>query len=308
MTEVIEVKNLTVTYNNKKVVNEVSFSVLEGEIFTMIGPNGAGKTTTIECIEGLRNNYDGSIKVLNLNPKKNRKKLYELIGVQLQETSFQDKIKVWEVCKLFASFYTQPLDYEKLLDDFSIGDKKNDFVSNLSGGQQQKLSIVLSLLSDPQIIFFDELTTGLDPQARRSMWEYIKKLKNQGKTVFMTTHYMDEAEYLSDRVAIINKGKIIGLDTVNNLIRKSQLEDKIIFSASNISLSEIRKIPGVNLVDKKDEEVTIYGIGNDLLGNIINFLQSKGYVYYNLKVIKPNLEDVFFKITGCDFRDLEGCI
>lgn len=159
---IIEVEDLVVEYKGVQVVDHVSFSVEEGEIFGMIGPNGAGKTTTIECIEGIRENYSGSIRVLGLNPKVDRKKLYNLIGVQLQETSYQDKIKVWEICKMFSSFYANPLPYESLLNDFGLYDKVNSYVSKLSGGQRQKLAIILALIANPKIIFLDELSTGLD--------------------------------------------------------------------------------------------------------------------------------------------------
>ena len=226
---VVEVRSLCKNYGSVRAVDGISFDVKDNEIFCMVGPNGAGKTTTIECIEGLRKPDSGEIRVLGLEPYREKEKLYQLIGVQLQETSYQDSIKVWEICQLFSSFYKNPLSYEELLKKFELYEKKNSYVSKLSGGQRQKLSIILALIPNPEIVFLDELTTGLDPQARRSMWTFIKGLREEGRTIFLTTHYMEEAEYLSDRVAIMYHGHIVALDTPKNLIEKSEIEEKIIF-------------------------------------------------------------------------------
>ncbi|BDG33669.1 MULTISPECIES: ABC transporter ATP-binding protein [Bacillales] len=295
---IIEVEDLVVEYKGVQVVDHVSFSVEEGEIFGMIGPNGAGKTTTIECIEGIRENYSGSIRVLGLNPKVDRKKLYNLIGVQLQETSYQDKIKVWEICKMFSSFYANPLPYESLLNDFGLYDKVNSYVSKLSGGQRQKLAIILALIANPKIIFLDELSTGLDPQARRSMWELIKGLQKDGKTIYMTTHFMDEAEYLCNRIAIMDKGKVVAVDTVENLIKRFGLEETVVFKADELNLDEIERIAGVTSLERRGSEVCVKGREINFVNNILNYLGNNQIRYRDLKVIQPSLEDVFLKITA----------
>ncbi|REK59726.1 MAG: ABC transporter ATP-binding protein [Geobacillus sp.] len=294
----IEVEDLVVEYKGVQVVDHVSFSVEEGEIFGMIGPNGAGKTTTIECIEGIRENYSGSIRVLGLNPKVDRKKLYNLIGVQLQETSYQDKIKVWEICKMFSSFYANPLPYESLLNDFGLYDKVNSYVSKLSGGQRQKLAIILALIANPKIIFLDELSTGLDPQARRSMWELIKGLQKDGKTIYMTTHFMDEAEYLCNRIAIMDKGKVVAVDTVENLIKRFGLEETVVFKADELNMDEIERIAGVTSLERRGPEVCVKGREINFVNNILNYLGNNQIRYRDLKVIQPSLEDVFLKITA----------
>jgi len=295
---IIEVEDLVVEYKGVQVVDHVSFSVEEGEIFGMIGPNGAGKTTTIECIEGIRENYSGSIRVLGLNPKVDRKKLYNLIGVQLQETSYQDKIKVWEICKMFSSFYANPLPYESLLNDFGLYDKVNSYVSKLSGGQRQKLAIILALIANPKIIFLDELSTGLDPQARRSMWELIKGLQKDGKTIYMTTHFMDEAEYLCNRIAIMDKGKVVAVDTVENLIKRFGLEETVVFKADELNMDEIERIAGVTSLERRGPEVCVKGREINFVNNILNYLGNNQIRYRDLKVIQPSLEDVFLKITA----------
>lgn len=303
--KVIEVNNLIKNYGKIKAVDGVSFDVNEGEIFGMVGPNGAGKTTTIECIEGLRKPDEGIINVLNLNPSTDREKFYEKVGVQLQETNYQDKIKVYEICELFASLYKKPLNYTDLLKRFGLYDFKNGFVMKLSGGQKQKLSIILALISNPEIIFLDEITTGLDPKARRDMWEIVKELKDEGKTIFLTTHYMEEAEFLCDRVAIIDKGKIVELDTPEKLIEKSGIEDMISFETKDINIEELKKVKGVNEVSFKNGEVTIYGRGEDLLKEVVDYLYLNRIYFKNLKTKKPNLEDTFLKFTGREYVEVK---
>ncbi len=304
--KVIEVNNLIKNYGKIKAVDGVSFEVNEGEIFGMVGPNGAGKTTTIECIEGLRKPDKGIINVLNLNPSTDREKFYEKVGVQLQETNYQDKIKVYEICELFTSLYKKPLNYNDLLKRFELYDFKNGFVMKLSGGQKQKLSIILALISNPEIIFLDEITTGLDPKARRDMWKIVKELKNEGKTIFLTTHYMEEAEFLCDRVSIIDKGKIVELDTPEKLIEKSGIEDMISFETKDIDIEELKRVKGVNKVSFKNGEVTIYGRGEDLLKEIVDYLYLNKIYFKNLRTKKPNLEDTFLKFTGREYSEAKN--
>lgn len=303
---IVEVKELVKCYRDIKAVDRVSFGIQEGEVFAMIGPNGAGKTTTIECIEGLKKPDSGSIEVLGLDPQRDRKRLYKLIGVQLQEASYPDRLKVWEICKLFSTFYEDVLPYEELLEKFELYKKRNTYISKLSGGQRQKLSIILALISKPKIIFLDELTTGLDPQARRAMWGLIKGLQNEGMTVFLTTHYMEEAEYLCDRVAIINYGKIIALDTVSNLINSSGIEEVVIFKTRQVNLEALRKVEGVDTVKGKGNEFIVSGKGKNLLINVVSFLQKEANDYTDLKIKKANLEDVFLKLTGHPINETLG--
>ena len=294
---VIKVENLVKRYKNITAVNDVSFSVEEGEIFGLLGPNGAGKTTTIECIEGLRKPDSGNVEVLGLNPLKDRKRLYNMIGVQLQETSYQDKIKVWEICQLFSTLYSKTLSYELLLKDFGLYEKKDSYISKLSGGQKQAVSIVLALIPDPKIVFLDEITTGLDPQARRNVWEMIKKLKKKGKTVFMTTHYMEEAENLCDRICFIKSGKIKAIGTVSELIKASNLQLKVVFKANDLNVDELNKIENVESVKKDGERYIVYGKNEEIVKNVMNYLTGKKVEFREFSIVKPNLEDVYLNIV-----------
>lgn len=229
---VLDVKGLRKTYKDVIAVNNLSLQVERGEIFGLLGHNGAGKSTTIECILGTKKMDEGSITLLGMNPEKQRKKLFEKVGVQFQESSYQDKIKVNEICKITESLYKETLDWKKLLKDFSLDHKQNSFVSVLSGGERQKLSVLLAFLHQPQIVFLDELTTGLDPKARRDMWKYIELLRDKGVTIFLTSHYMDEVEYLCDRICILKNGSAVAFDTPQNVILKSEkltLEDAYLF-------------------------------------------------------------------------------
>src|ERR1700719_4206849 len=219
MGAVIQVSKVCKTYGATVAVDEVSFEVQDGEIFGLIGPNGAGKTTTMECIEGLRTPDSGTISVLGLDPFRQVYKLQERIGVQLQQAQLQKRIKVWEAVDLWASLYRKnAVDGERLLEQLGLSDKRNAWFMNLSGGQKQRLFIALALINDPEVVFLDELTTGLDPQARRAIWELVRGIRERGKTVFLTTHLMEEAERLCDRVAIIEYGKIIDIGSPEELV------------------------------------------------------------------------------------------
>ena len=301
MRSVVVVKDLVKHYGRIKAIDGISFSIYENEIFGMVGPNGAGKTTTIECIEGLKKPDTGAIEVLGLNPSTNRGSIYERIGVQLQETSFQDRIKIYEICELFVSFYKRPLSYIELLKRFDLYEFKNHYVMKLSGGQKQKLSIILSLISNPEIIFLDELTTGLDQKARRGMWQIMKELRKEGRTIFLTTHYMEEAEELCDRVAIVDNGKIIALGTLEELIERSEIENTITFETNNIDIEALKKVKGVHQATFVNGEVKILGLGEDLLKDIVEFLYSNKIYFKNLRTKQPNLEDTFLKFTGKEY-------
>lgn len=301
---VISVKHLDVRYKDKHAVNDVSFEVREGEIFGMIGANGAGKTTMIECIEGLRTKYKGTIDVLGINPKHNRTELYKKIGVQLQETTYQDKIKVSEIGKLFKSFYRTPANFDELLAEFGLTDKKNSYIGKLSGGQRQKLSIILALMANPKIVFLDEITTGLDPKSRRDIWEKVKKLRDNGITVYMTTHFMEEAEYLCDRIAIVRQGEIVALDTLQNLIKDANISDKITFEClSQLDTQTISTWDGVKECEKNGNAYSIKCNSDLVLGKLSSYAEKQGAVITNVSVRRPNLEDVFFKYTGETLSD-----
>ncbi len=218
MQAVIQVEHLRKAYGPVVAVDDISFEVNAGEIFGMVGPNGAGKTSTVECIEGLRPQSGGTIRVLGYDPQVNRYALREHIGVQLQEAALQDRLRVWEALDLYASFYPRSVDQSALLEQVGLSEKRDSRFARLSGGQKQRLFIALALLHDPEVVFLDELTTGLDPQARRVMWEMVREMRTRGKTVFLITHSMEEAERLCDRIAIVDHGRLVALDTPEHLI------------------------------------------------------------------------------------------
>ena len=271
MPPVIQVSAIRKTYGPMVAVDEVSFDVEDGEIFGLIGPNGAGKTTTMECIEGLRTPDRGSISVLGLNPIHDVYKLQDRIGVQLQEAQLQKRIKVWEAVDLWASLYQKKtIDGERLLAQLGLLDKRNAWFMNLSGGQKQRLFIALALINDPEVVFLDELTTGLDPQSRRAIWDLVRGIRERGKTVFLTTHLMEEAERLCDRVAIIEHGRIIDIDAPQNLINYHCPERTVILATGHANAAErFRAIPGVVEVLGSDLQITIRGRG-DLVANVIH--------------------------------------
>ena len=301
---VIKVEHLRKVYGKVVAVNDISFEVQEGEIFGMVGPNGAGKTTTIECLESLRNPDSGKISVLGLNPRNDGYALRERIGIQLQEATLYDRIRVWEALDLFASFYHHSIDWNSLLETLGMEDKRNSYINKLSGGQKQRLYIALALVNDPELIFLDELTTGLDPQGRRMMWKLVQDIRNQGKTVFLTTHYMEEAEQLCNRVAIIDRGNIIALDTPENLIRSLGVDSRIIFSVKEpFEIDHLKKLKRVSRVECSNERVIVYGQGEKLVGEVVNMLTVDGVHFHDLRTEQPTLDDVFLTLTGHEIRD-----
>ncbi len=228
----VSVRNLTKSFSGRRVVDDLSFDVQKGEVFAMLGHNGAGKSTTIDLILGLKAPERGSAKILGMDAAKNRKQVFERVGVQLQNIRYQPNITVEEACIEYASLYADPANYPKLLERFGLGTLRKSFVSKLSGGERQKLSVVLALIGSPEIVFLDELTTGLDVAARREVWRTLKQLKDQGLTIFLTTHYMEEAEALCDRVCIIKSGKKVTEGTIDEVITASgqkNLEDAYLF-------------------------------------------------------------------------------
>ncbi len=300
----LAIENLRKAYGATVAVDGVTFEVQPGEIFGMVGPNGAGKTTTIECLEGLRRPDGGRISVLGLDPQRQGYDLRERIGVQLQESSLPDRLKVREVMDLFSAFYRRPADWKPLLDQLGLTEKSNAPFAKLSGGQKQRLFIALALVNDPEIIFLDELTTGLDPQARRAMWEMVKNVRDRGKTVFLTTHYMEEAEQLCDRVAIIDHGKIVALDTPQNLIASLDAETRVVFRLDGrVEDAVFRSIPGVTRVEFSGGNVIIFGRGEGLVVRVVMALDSAKIRFRDLRTEQPSLEDVFLTLTGKEMRD-----
>jgi ABC-2 type transport system ATP-binding protein len=305
MRPVIQVSAIRKTYGSTVAVDDVSFEVKDGEIFGLIGPNGAGKTTTMECIEGLRTLDRGAISVLGLDPLKDVYKLQERIGVQLQQAQLQKRIKVWEAVDLWASLYQRKaIDGERLLEQLGLIDKRNAWFMNLSGGQKQRLFIALALINDPELVFLDELTTGLDPQARRAIWDLVRGIRERGKTVFLTTHLMEEAERLCDRVAIIEHGRIIDIDSPQSLVKRHCPERTVLLATDDGSAAEcFRMIPQVEEIMCNGSQFTIRGSGDDLVTEVIHCLAENRIRVTDFRTILPNLEDVFLKLTGHSIRD-----
>src|SRR5271163_2844257 len=270
MPPVIQVSGVRKTYGSTVAIDDVSFDVNDGEIFGLIGPNGAGKTTTMECIEGLRTPDRGAISVLGLNPFRDVYKLQDHIGVQLQQAQLQKRIKVWEAIDLWASLYRKKAaDAERLLVQLGLVDKRNAWFMNLSGGQKQRLFIALALINDPEVVFLDELTTGLDPQARRAIWELVRGIRERGKTVFLTTHLMEEAERLCDRVAIIEHGKIIDMGTPQELVGRHCPSRTVVLATENALAEEcLHRIPSAETVTRQDSHLTVQGRGEDFVTEV----------------------------------------
>jgi len=304
-TPVITVSGCRKTYDSLIAVDDVSFDVLDGEIFGLIGPNGAGKTTTMECVEGLRRPDRGTIKVLGLDPIRDVYALQRRIGVQLQQAQLQKRIKVREAVHLWASLYRKPAaDGDRLLEQLGLTDKRNAWFMTLSGGQKQRLFIALALVNDPELVFLDELTTGLDPQARRAIWDLVRGIRARGKTVFLTTHLMEEAERLCDRVAIIEHGRIVEIDTPERLVAKHCPERTVVLRTADPDAdARFRAIPRVGSVTRQDDRVTIQGSGETFVTSVIQCLSEGGIRVTDFRTVHPTLEDVFLKLTGRSIRN-----
>ncbi|MCL0069257.1 ABC transporter ATP-binding protein [Dehalococcoidia bacterium] len=300
---VIVVRDLIKRYGDLVAVDGVSFEVYENEIFGIVGPNGAGKTTTVECLEGLRIPTEGFIRVLDLEPKADGYKLRQLIGIQLQEGKFPDRIKAREALELFAALYSRSLPAGPLLEKVGLLDKADDYFDSLSGGQKQRLSIALALVNDPQVVFFDELTTGLDPQARRATWGMVSSTREAGKTVILVTHFMEEAERLCDRVAIVDRGRIVALDTPANLIRSIDGGLRISFSVDDSSVvAQLENIDRCRLA-VSNQDIAIQCADGRVVGEVIRILGDNDCNFHDFTVSKPTLEDVFLSITGKEMRE-----
>ncbi|HDS01981.1 MAG TPA: ABC transporter ATP-binding protein [candidate division Zixibacteria bacterium] len=302
----MEVKGLRKNYNSLKAVDDVSFYIEKGEVFGLLGPNGAGKTTTVEIMEGLRCATSGEVRIAGFDPRKNDFRFKQILGVQLQKSAMEERIKAREALQLYGSYYKKSMPADELLELVGLSEKKNTYYQNLSGGQQQRLSLAIALVNDPEMVFLDEPTTGLDAQARRSIWEIINKLRSEKKTILLTTHYIEEAEHLCDRVSIIDHGRIIAEGTPRELIDNSGISHHIEFKTENpVSDQTIKQLSekhgNINL------DGDIYSMKSDQAGkpliHLIKLLEKEANELIDLHLERPTLEDVFIKLTGRRIRD-----
>ncbi|MGX1914526.1 ATP-binding cassette domain-containing protein [Streptomyces phaeochromogenes] len=302
-TPMIEVTDLRKSYGRRPAVDRVSFTVEEGEIFGVLGPNGAGKTTTVECVEGLRVPDAGRVRVTGLDPVTEHAATRQVLGAQLQESELQAKLTVREALELYAAFYTGPLDWRPLAERLGLTDKLTTRFAKLSGGQKQRLFIALALIGNPRIVVLDELTTGLDPRARRDTWELIEDIRANGVTVLLVTHFMEEAQRLCDRIAVIDKGRVAALDTPAGLIRRSAGATVISFTPSaQLDDRDLNALPGLASVEYKDGRVTLSGT-DETVNAVITLLARTHVTAHQLRVTDATLDDAFLDLTG---RTQEG--
>lgn len=301
----IQVHNLVKEYNGTRVVDQISFQVEKGEIFGLLGPNGAGKTTTMEMVEGLRQPDGGEIKVDGIDGVQERSRIKEVIGIQLQSTALFEHLTVKEIIQLYGSFYPRMRSVDELLQSFDLEKKAKTWVKHLSGGQRQRLAIAIAVVHDPKVIFLDEPTTGLDPKARRSLWDVVIGLRDEGRTIFLSTHYMEEAEQLCDRVAIMDSGKIKALDSPTGLIRELASDSVVEFLSTEADSEEFHHLEGV-----KQVEQTVDGnmmlLTDHLQGTLrglIHLADQKGWTLSGLRTRTATLEDVFLQRTGKRLTD-----
>jgi ABC-2 type transport system ATP-binding protein len=298
---IIEVQGLTKRYDDLVAVDDVSFTIEPGEIFAILGPNGAGKTTTVETIAGLRLPDSGTVRVMGLDPYTDAE-VRQRLGVQLQESMLPDRIKVWEALDLYSSFYKEPAHWPDLLERLGLAGKRDATFAKLSGGQKQRLSIALALVGNPEVAILDELTTGLDPQARRDTWELIEETRRRGVTIVLVTHFMEEAERLADRIALIDTGRLVALDTPAGLIDRVNQEQRIEFrSSSRVDVGELDALAEVTSVEQTGDRYVIRGVGN-LLQVVASYLARNQIIAEQLRVDQVSLDDAFVALTG---RSLE---
>ncbi len=296
----VRLESVNKSYGDLKAVNQLSFSVTKGQIFGLLGPNGAGKTTTLEMIEGLKSTDTGEIYVNGFDVKTHIQKVKEIIGVQLQNTSLYEFIKVEEALKQNAGYYKKSLAVDQLLQISGLEDKRSSLHKNLSGGQQQRLALALALINDPEILFLDEPTAGLDPQARRNLWKIVFNMRSMGKTVILTTHYMEEAEQLCDTIIIIDQGTILAQGAPADLISTLNMNSCFEFRMDeNFILAELESLPAVNKIQVKGEKYSLYSteLQKSLVG-LLEYSKSRDIKLQDLSIRQPNLEDLFIKLTG----------
>src|SRR5712692_43828 len=300
----VEVRSLVKSYHHNTVVNDVSFAVKQGEIFGVLGPNGAGKTTTLEMIEGIRTPDSGTAILAGLDIRRQKRAVQRIIGVQLQATALFPELTLLETLRFFSSIYPKGMDPRQLLSDVRLEEKARDHPQNLSGGQRQRLALALALVNDPKVIFLDEPTAGLDPQSRRMLWDIVLKLREQGKTILITTHYMDEAQILCDRMAIMDGGQIIALDTSAGLISRLGAQATIDCRLDGkATSSDIRELPGVTGVRLANERFMVYTTAmQPTLEALLTYAAQSSIPMTDLQVRTPSLEDVFLDLTGRELR------
>ncbi|QQQ73871.1 ABC transporter ATP-binding protein [Saccharothrix sp. 6-C] len=295
---IIEVVDLVKTYDRKVAVDGVSFTVDEGEIFGILGPNGAGKTTTVECVEGLRTPDGGTIRVDGLDPRRDRAELRTRLGAQLQQSELPDRIRVGEALDLYASFYRDPADWRELLARLGLADRAKTEYRKLSGGQKQRVSIALALIGKPKVAVLDELTTGLDPQARRDTWSLVEQIRDAGVTVVLVTHFMEEAERLCDRIAVIDAGKLVAVDTPAGLVSRVDGEQRVRFRpTAPLDVRLLEELPEVSGVEKHGPQLVVTGTGN-LLHAVTSVLARNQIVAADLRIEQAGLDDAFICLTG----------
>lgn len=296
---VVTVEDLTKRYGSLVAVDQVSFAVEEQEIFGILGPNGAGKTTIVECLQGLRRADGGELRVLGLDPQREATKLRRLIGSQLQESALPDRIKVWEALDLFSSLSSHVVHWPQLLDDWGLADKRDSKFGQLSGGQRQRLLVALALVNNPKLVFLDEMTTGLDPAARRVAWDLIRRIRDGGATVVLVTHFMDEAEALCDRLVIVDRHRLIAAGTARQLIAEHGGGAVVRFTTERHDLDWLAAVPHVTAIEREQDGVTVHGNG-PVLALVAAALVERGITPEDLRVERANLEQVFLRLTGGD--------
>ncbi|GIJ36815.1 ABC transporter ATP-binding protein [Micromonospora andamanensis] len=300
---VIEVTSLHKRYGETVAVADVSFDVEAGEIFGVLGPNGAGKTTTVECVAGLRVPDGGGVSVLGLDPRRDAARLRQQVGVQLQESQLPDRLRVAEALQLYASFYRDPADPAQLIDELGLDGKRNTPYDKLSGGQKQRLSVALALVGNPRIAILDELTTGLDPQARRDTWDLIERVRDRGVTILLVTHFMEEAERLCDRLAVIDKGRVVALDSPAGLVSAVVPEQRIRFRPSApLDARLLTDLPQVSAVTRSGSQVVVTGTG-DMLHAVTSVLARHQIIAADLRLEQATLDDAFVELTGRRLAD-----
>jgi ABC-2 type transport system ATP-binding protein len=302
MDAVIEVHGLRKCYGPLVAVDDVSFTVRRGEIFGLLGPNGAGKTTAVECLQGLRHADGGTLGVLGLDPHTQAGELRRRIGSQLQESALPERIRVGEALELFSSFVPAGPDWRDVMTQWGLADKVRTSFGALSGGQRQRLFVALALVNEPEVVFLDEMTTGLDPAARRLAWDLIQAIRERGTTVVLVTHFMDEAERLCDRLAIFDGGRIVAMDTSQGLIETHAGEVTVRFSTEASDLTFLHAVPGVTRVSRDGVQADVRGTGA-VLAHVAAALVARGIAPADLRAERPTLEDVFLALTGKDARD-----
>ncbi|MFE2170793.1 ABC transporter ATP-binding protein [Streptomyces sp. NPDC059447] len=295
---IIEVSGLRKAYGGRAVVDGVDFAVEEGEIFGILGPNGAGKTTTVECVEGLRIPDAGTVRVAGLHPIADHDRVTQLLGVQLQESELQAKLTAQEALELYSSFYREPADWRRLAQRLGLTDTFGTPFGKLSGGQKQRLFIALALIGNPRVLVLDELTTGLDPRARRETWQLIEEVRDWGVTVLLVTHFMEEAQRLCDRIAVIDKGRVAALDTPAGLIGRAASSTVISFTPSQpLDERELAELPGVASVEETDRRLAISGT-DETVGAVLSLLARRGITAGRLRVVDATLDDAFLDLTA----------